>query len=205
MLEGEDVYALQTALLAYDCDPQGIDGKFGPGTRSAVLRAQNKLVGIGVVDGIAGGLTQRGIVRALCLDVNKKYSLPLGLMFGHVSLESGCWVGNYSPQRDNGSYDAGVAQRNTEHTPARDGFDTNKSLDALGTNERKYFDLYKGIEQERRRWELAAGAWNAPAYASYIARQEGSSVAASLTAKPGATARDTLERYMKLATTYLVI
>jgi peptidoglycan hydrolase-like protein with peptidoglycan-binding domain len=56
---GEDVKVLQQQLLDLGFDPNGVDGKFGPGTERA-LRAFQKRAGI-TVDGLAGGQTQAAI------------------------------------------------------------------------------------------------------------------------------------------------
>ena len=79
------------------------------------------------------------------------------------------------------------------------------SVDALGVNERKYYDKYAGVKDVKRRWMLAAGAWNAPAYACYMANEEGANVPKNETARPGPTARFLLERYMTAATQQMVM
>jgi hypothetical protein len=195
---GEDVWALQTALVALGNSPGVIDGIFGPATERAVRAAQ---VGLFVkVDGLAGGGTQLAICRHLAYLVTEDRRLPPGLLFGQISHESSCRVGNYSPARADGSYDAGVTQRNTAHTSAKAAFTVPDSLGALGKLLRERFDLYAGLST-RRRWELAAGAWNAPAYANFIAREEGAKgVSVRTTARPGTVARVTLERYIDSAT-----
>ena len=55
---GADVLELQRLLLQHGCNPNGIDGIFGPGTRSAVIRfqIQNGLRGDGVVGSQTVGL-----------------------------------------------------------------------------------------------------------------------------------------------------
>lgn len=202
LTEGEDVYALQTALQAFGEDPGVIDGILGRNTFSAIVNAQGKLKI--VRDGRAGGVTQTELTHNLADRARVKYSLPKGLVFGQLSHESGCRVGNYSPQRADGTFDAGVAQRNTKYTKPRDGFAVPSSIDALGSNLRKYYDKYVGVNQIGRRWALAAGAWNAPAFANWIARSEGAkSISTNETLRPGSTARETLERYMRSATAFM--
>ena len=197
-VRGEDVFALQTALMGLGHSPGPLDGIFGRLTERAVRQAQGH--SFITVDGLAGGQTQTALCRRIAGNTSTRHRLPDGLLFGQLAHESSHRLGNYSPQRANGSYDAGVAQRNTEHTPPRDGFTVPDSIDALGALLRKRFDLYAGLPT-RRRWELAAGAWNAPAYANYIAREEGAEgVPARSTARPGPTARTTLERYIDSAT-----
>jgi peptidoglycan hydrolase-like protein with peptidoglycan-binding domain len=201
IMKGEDVFALQTALKFIGNDPGTTDGVFGAATDRAVRAAQT-FYEI-VVDGLAGGTTQTWLCRSLAAHFSAKHNLPKGLLIGQITHESGCRVGNYSPQRADSTYDAGVAQRNTAHTPARDGFNAPPSIDALGINERKYYDKYAGVKDVRRRWMLAAGAWNAPAYASFIANEEGAHVPRNEIATVGPTARFTLERYMTAATLLL--
>ena len=204
LMRGEDVYALQTGLKAIGADPGLFDGILGNNTASAIRKAQQTLKV--VVDGLAGGDTQTALSRHLADKARTQHSLPPGLVFGQLMHESGCRVGNYSPKRSDGNYDAGVAQRNTSFTPAKEGFTVPLSISHLGSHLRRYYDKYVGVISERRRWELAAGSWNAPAFANWIARDEGAqAVPASDTLKPGATARATLEQYMDSATAYMVI
>lgn len=201
ILRGEDVYALQTALAGIGYTVGELDGYLGTNTSRAisVFQGDRDLI----VDGVAGPATQRRAVGVIAATPTYLLKLPAGLLIGQLTHESGLFVGNYSPERSDGSYDAGVAQRNTAHTPARDGFNAPKSVEALALNLRQFYDKFAGVIG-RRRWELAAGAWNAPAYASYMAREEGATgVALSTTARPGATARATLEAYMTSATALL--
>lgn len=202
MMVGEDVFALQTALKAFGCDPGALDGVLGSRTHSAIRRAQ-ELLNI-TVDGLAGGVTQTKLVHVMSNKSRAKYGLPKGLEFGQLSHESGCRVGNYSPIRSNRTYDAGVAQRNTQFTSAKIGFNVPDSIDALGANLSKYHKKFIGVRDEARRWALAAGAWNAPAYTCYIAREEGATgVRVSETARPSGASRNTLEGYMRSATVYM--
>jgi len=202
MMSGEDVYALQTALKAIGVDPMGFDGVLGPNTAKAIKLAQGAMWILS--DGLAGPTTQIRLCDKIAVRETNMQRLPQGLLMGHLSHESSCRLGNYSPLRDDNTYDAGVAQRNTAHTEPKDGFNVPVSISALASNERKYFDKFVGLENMRRRWELAAGAWNAPAYASYIAREEGATqVKVSETAKPGPTARAALELYMDSVTSFM--
>ena len=57
--QGDDVRVLQQQLLDLGFDPNGVDGKFGPGTERA-LKAFQQRAGI-TVDGLAGGQTQAAI------------------------------------------------------------------------------------------------------------------------------------------------
>ena len=56
---GDDVKVLQQQLLDLGFDPNGVDGRFGPGTERA-LKAFQSRAGI-TVDGLAGGQTQAAI------------------------------------------------------------------------------------------------------------------------------------------------
>jgi len=202
-MKGEDVFALQTALKAAGFDPGAHDGALGPNTEAAIKKAQTALQL--TADGMAGGKTQTALCTKLAATTAEKFKLPKGLLLGQLIHESGCRVGNYSPQRPDASYDAGVAQRNTAHTPAEQGFDVPPSIELLGGNQRKYYDKFAGVAEEERRWMLAAGAWNAPAYACYMANEEGANVPKNETARPGPTARFLLERYMTAATQQMVM
>lgn len=200
MVVGFDAYALQSALRAIGHDPGAIDGYFGSNTDKAVRQAQ-KAFKI-TVDGIAGSVTQGRIAQALMTPVRKEYDLPYNLLFGQLTHESGLLLGNYSLQYPNGSYDAGVAQRNTLYTSAKQGFDPADSISALGKNTRNYYDKFVGVKDEGRRWGLAAGAWNAPAFAGYLANEEGASLPKGEVAKPSADARIKLEAYITSAMAY---
>lgn len=199
---GEDVFALQTGLLACGFNPGDLDGILGSITAAKIKEAQQHF-GL-VVDGLAGGKTQEALGRGVSNRVASDQRVPRELMRGQLEHESGWRLGNYSPLRDDGSYDAGVAQRNTAHNDVHDSFVVDLSIEALGANTRKFYDKFAGVSSDKRRWGLAAGAWNAPAYASYIAKEEGATgVRTSDTAKPGQTARSLLEAYIASVTAYL--
>jgi hypothetical protein len=202
-MRGEDVFALQTALndrgLGF---PLGvIDGILGPKTARAITQAQEEMSI--TADGLAGGQTQSTLVRRLADRARYENSLPIGLVFGQLMHESSCRVGNYSAAREDGSYDAGVAQRNTRFHSPSEAFHVPGSIELLGVHLRRYYDKYQGLPT-RRRWELAAGAWNAPAYANYIAREEGAkTVSVNETARPSSSARAKLEEYMDDVTVFM--
>lgn len=203
MMRGEDVYALQTALeeCGYPCGAP--DGILGPITAKRIteFQAEMRLVS----DGLAGGATQ----RALALDIARRSAaaavIPYAAMRGQIELESGYRLGNYSPQRPDNNYDAGVTQRNTKFTSPPDGFDAQKSIDALAANTRKHYDLFAGLNaNDRRRWALAQGAWNAPAFACFIARELGAQkVTIGMTLKPTTEQRETFEAYVTNVSIYL--
>jgi peptidoglycan hydrolase-like protein with peptidoglycan-binding domain len=206
LLNGEDVYALQLGLNfvgEFENDLTS-DGWLGVKTGKAIEGAQRKL---GLHDdGVAGPATQGAIARRIAKEVRHAADLPQGLPIGQLAHESALILGNYSPIRSDGSYDAGLAQRNTNYHPAQAAFDPVSSTVLLGTVVRTHFEMYKGVTPLRRRWELACGSWNAPAFANYLARQEGAtSVTAGSTARPSDTARIALEAYMQSATALLVL
>lgn len=191
---GEDVYALQTALNAAGFNCGEPDGDLGDVTFEQIRDAQSSL-GL-LVDGFAGGKTQESLVIKLNAVPLAKYKLPRGLLRGQLGHESSFRVGNYSDIRSDGSFDAGIAQRNTEHTPAEEGFNVPDSIDVCGASARLHFDKFEGVTDTRRRWILAQGAWNAPAYACFIANEEGASVPKNQTKAPSSAARAKLEQYM---------
>jgi hypothetical protein len=201
--QGEDVFALQTALDELNFEIGTPDGIFGSQTNTAVREAQRAFRI--VVDGKAGGATQKELTLELASRAVPLVNIPFVAFKGQLELESGFRVGIYSPQRPDGTYDAGVAQRNTQFTPPKDGFDPKKSIIALGKVVNKHYLLFEGLPA-RRRWALAQGAWNAPAFACYIAKEEGATqVTSSMTAKPNAEARQVFETYVANASVYLVV
>lgn len=203
MQKGEDVYALQTALNECGFPCGEADGILGSKTSSAIKAAQKAL--ILAVDGKAGGDTQKALALELSNTVSAILHVPFDAFRGQLELESGYRLGNYSPQRPDGTYDAGVAQRNTKFTSPPQGFDTKLSIWALGESTRKHFDLFAGLHA-RRRWALAQGAWNAPAFACFIAREEGATkVTSGMVARPSDAARRTFEEYVSNVSVYLSI
>lgn len=202
VMQGEDVFALQTALEALGFLPGSSDGVLGADTAHAIVDAQRffKLV----QDGFAGGATQEALARRHGNLAKREFDVADGLMRGQIEHESSFRLGNYSPQRPDGSYDAGPVQRNTEHTPAELGFNVPVSIKELASNTRKHYDLFAGVS-EKRRWQLAGGAWNAPAYACWIANEEGAKVDRRKTNQPGTDARAKIEAYMASISTYLSV
>jgi putative peptidoglycan binding protein len=201
MQHGEDVYALQIALNDVISAGLVVDGVLGDKTATAIWHAQ-EAYGL-VMDGKAGADTQRVLAQQILVSTPGEEKLPAGLAFGHIEHESSWRLGNYSVQYPNGSYDAGVVQRNTEHTPPRNGFDPVDSISALIRNTLSYYNrfsnkaVFRGSDHsERRRWALAAGSWNAPAWASYLANSRPWAV-------PTSAQEQTLETYMREVTTYV--
>lgn len=203
MQHGEDVYALQTALNECGFDCGEADGILGGKTALAIKAAQKKYYL--TVDGKAGGRTQEALALDIAQNVAHTLVVPLSALRGQLELESGFRLGNYSPLRPDNSYDAGVAQRNTHFAPPSSGFDASASIEILGSVVRKHYVLFDGLFPHRR-WALAQGAWNAPAFACYIAREEGATkVAQSMTMRPTPLQRETFEEYVKNVTAYLAV
>lgn len=205
-LKGEDVYALQTALIeaGFALPRYGADGDLGKETSDAVVALQKKY-GLRA-DGIGGPKTQIQLLDILASATGFRYNLPNLALHGQLQTECGFVIGNYSPLRADDTYDAGPCQRNTKFTDPKDGFDSAKSIDKLGSQIREYYDKFAGISTAKRRWGLAQGTWNAPAFACYIAREEGAvGVRVGETLKPPAAARVKLEAYIDSASAYLQV
>jgi Putative peptidoglycan binding domain len=201
-IQGEDVFALQVGLSKLGIPCGEPDGIFGPLAHKAVLQAQETF--LLAVDGLAGGHTQRAIALELAERVASDVKVPFSAFKGQLELESGYRLGNYSPLRSDGHFDAGVTQRNTRFTPPELGFDPAASIDKLGREISKHYDLFMGLPNQRR-WALAQGAWNAPAYACFIAREEGAfKVTMGMTARPGTEARRIFEEYVENVSVYLL-
>lgn len=200
---GEDVYALQRALNHLGANCGTADGILGPRTSTAIMGYQTAARLI-PVDAKAGGLTQKQLAMDLARAVSIALEVPLNAFKGQLELESGYRLGNYSALRPDHTYDAGVAQRNTKFTNPKDGFDPMPSIRALGDVVREHFVLFEGLPTTRR-WALAQGAWNAPAFACYIAREEGAhKVTTSMVLAPTTAQRETFETYVHNASVYLV-
>lgn len=206
-MRGEDVYALQNALvdLGYSVGSAGADGFFGSDTDKAVRKFQ-EAVKAGdpkfVVDGLAGGGTQKAAAVRLAESASFASGVPIKRLYGQLEHESSFRLGVYSIQYSNGSYDAGVAQRNTALTPAQEGYEVKDSIDALAARVKHYYALFSGLPTDRR-WDLAQGSWNAPAWACYIAKQEGATgVPANQTAKPSDANRAIFETYIASVSAY---
>jgi hypothetical protein len=201
MLEAEDVYALQIALNECGFGCGVTDGIFGIQTMWAVKAAQK--AHFLTVDGKAGGLTQRALALDLAIDASKRTGVLYSGLRGQLELESGYRLGNYSLLWADRTYDAGIAQRNTQVTSPAQGFDPRLSIDALAEVIRKHYFLFEGLTL-RRRWSLAQGAWNAPAFACYIAREEGATkVTEAMTLKPTVEQQQIFLTYVTNVTAYL--
>lgn len=193
--KGYDVYALQSGLHGV-VGTVAVDGDFGPATEKAVwdFQYQQDLVR----DGIAGTATQRALALRRVWPVQAEFDLPPGLMRGQIEKESTFVLGNHTPRYDNGHYDCGVCQRNSQYTEPDQGFRVPESIRELGRYHDQKYRLYKGwgkIRDERRLRELAAGAWNAPAWTDRLAKGESLSE----------SQRTWIEAYIDRVTVYMVI
>lgn len=199
--QGEDVFALQNALNAVNETDVKLDGILGPKTSDAIGLAQAKL---GIEnDGKAGVITQRALAMFITRARLALVNVPLALPKGQLQHESSFLLGNYSAQREDNSYDAGVAQLNTAHTPASMGFDPVYAIERLIDNTRTHYELYHAKAKfvgddhtEHRRWMLACGSWNAPYFANYLAGVKPWAI-------PGTEALELFEAYMRDVTIYL--
>jgi hypothetical protein len=191
---GEDVYALQLAIDAIVAVPLVPDGVLGERTSAGIEDAQ-RFLGL-EVDGRAGQLTQRGLALTLARKAHQSKDVPYKLLKGQLAHESSYLLGNYSAQRADDSFDAGVAQRNSNFHPLKNAFDPVDSIALLARHTRDKFDLFGVVTDKTRRWGLAAGAWNAPAFAHYLAGVKPWAV-------PSTNARIALENYITSVTAYL--
>ncbi len=101
--------------------------------------------------------------------------LPDGLLQGQVESESSYLVGNYTEPYENSTRDLGLVMLHKAVTEenCRVAFDGPARVAQLANFLRTRHDLYYGqigAKTHRRAWELAAGAWNAPAWADTLAR-----------------------------------
>jgi hypothetical protein len=201
VLTGEDVYALQLALRERTGADLRIDGSLGTKTEEAIVEAQG-LMTI-EVDGLAGQETQTRLAQYIVATNEKNHSprVPRSLAKGTIHTESGGLLGAFSPQRNNGSYDAGIVQRNTELTDPRHGFDPIESLQVYVSRTRLYWTEFDGLSLVRR-WALAAGSWNAPAFACFIAREEGAKGVGSFDCADPGPAREVFEQYVQSVSAY---
>lgn len=202
-LKGEDVFALQIALdeCSFECGMP--DGVLGPVTSEAMVDFQTDAEL--VVDGKAGGKTQRSLAMRIARGVVMLEKVPLEAVEGQIEWESaGFRLGAYSPIRPDGTYDAGITQRNTAETPAKEGFDPALSIRALAKRMRSHYLLFEGVRPNHRRWVLAQMSWNGPAFACYIAKEEGAvKVKQSQTLRPSSESRLKIEAYGRHVSKYL--
>lgn len=199
LMAGEQVYALQTAINAYAGTSLTTDGICGPKTGKEIWNVQAKLNL--VLDGKAGVLTQRALALAI-LSFDRPDLYALGK--GQLEHESSYWLGNYSEAHEDGSWDAGVTQLNTNYTSPSVAFNTPRAIKIYVAKTEAAYESYSDKSKfvgsdhtEKRRLQLAGGHWNAPAYANWLAGLT------TETAKPGPLARETLETYMTEVSVYV--
>lgn len=204
---GEDVFALQTGCNAVGADPNGLDGIYGRGTDAAVRKMQ-ALVGT-IADGRVGPVTWTRLTEAIAEPIRKRELVAVGLPKGQLAHESGPRGGMYSsPPRADNSFDAGVAQRNSalKANPLIEAFNMPLSITKLCRDVRGAYVYYEGVPNPFRRWGLAAGSWNAPAYTNWIAWEEGAkNITFVNRARPSDDARKKIEAYIASVTAYLEI
>lgn len=212
---GWDVYALQSGLVYLG--HKVIDeftGVFDAKTHKAVkvFQKRHKLKS----DGIAGVITQRAIATKICPDFTFQYQIPKLQLKGQLEKEAAFWLGNHSAAYDlndeKHNWDIGVSQRSTRYHSFMDGFNVSVSIDYLARHIRQTYNKYTKQDTERnlrlgarglpipdrkRRWELAAGSWNRPAWTAYLAGQPNSE-----SAKPSTTEREWIEGYIDRVTIY---
>lgn len=206
LLVGEDVYALQTALndvLTQRDIPQiAPDGWFGEDTLKATKAVQSVLKL--VVDGRVGPATWNAVGKDVAVRARQRHHIAIGLLYGQLAHESSLRGGMYSDLNRNGTWDVGIAQLNSHvHPDFKASFTVPYAVNLTAKQTREFYEEFAGVA-ERRRWALAAGAHNAPAWARYLAREEGATrVRKADTALPTATQRKVLEEYITSVTAYM--
>jgi hypothetical protein len=178
-LFGEDVYALQCALNYFVGAGLKLDGILGKLTADAIEAAQIALGFTGTqIDRAAGQLTQRRLELAILTGRVAPGSKWYRLETGQLEHEASFLMGNYSALRgDFPDFDAGAAQRNGRFHPLADAFNPVDSINLLVSSNKDAYRRYVDTSQFRphtddpeiRRFKLAAGSWNAPAFADYYA------------------------------------
>lgn len=166
---GWDVWALQSGLVGVGFRLK-LDGDFGEQTVKAV-RLHQEVRNL-TVDGVAGPATQWSVAANTAVALKKQYQLPTNLLKGMIEKESGGLLGNHTAiYPGNGSRDLGVVQRNDRYATWHQAFNVPESLHLLASSLRERKDrYYRQVNEHRRAWELAAGAWNAPAWTDTLAK-----------------------------------
>lgn len=206
---GWDVYALQTALNGMG-HLLNLDGVFWFDTERSVKLWQE---GRGlVVDGIAGILTQRSLALVNGEGARMRAILPIKLLMGQIEKESGYELGNHTAPYKDGSRDLGVAQRNDKQQRITydQAFHVPNSLEVLSQTVRLRHDRYlsaplregfKRVSNERA-WHLAAGSWNRPAHAAYLAGMRTNDPVTPSTLMLTTEQREWIEGYIDRVCTY---
>jgi peptidoglycan hydrolase-like protein with peptidoglycan-binding domain len=206
---GYDVWALQRLLNEHGHELT-VDGSFGTSTDESVrVWQEGRSL---VVDGVAGPVTQRDMVLVLSPRFRERYQLPPSALKGQLSHESGCIVGNHTARYSDGSYDGGIAQCNSRFHIPENQFDAAYSLETLAKTVRGRFDAYRPTEATKRelarrdlpvpdlkrRWQLAMGSWNRPAWTNWLAGRP-----MSESAKPSPEGLAQLEDYVTDVSIYV--
>lgn len=210
--KGWDDFALQTALIALGYDISfrlssglthpGDDGWFGDSTDRGVRKAQTDRHL--TVDGIAGIVTQTALAMALGIRIGTL--LPAGLLRGVFAFEGGNQLGNHTPIYENGTRDFGVVQDNLPDDQRMIGFNVPDRILYYASETVARYHRYEPYVSPQRAWELAAGAWNRPAWTDYLANP----VKWPLRNKDGSkrditlAERTWIEGYIDRVTTYVV-
>lgn len=177
-LSGWDCFAIQKCIIAcgYPLERFGADGFFGDETDKALRKFQEDF-GL-AIDGIAGPVSMRILVTTIAKGVSEANNLPAFLQEGQIEHESSYLPGNYTAPYEDKTRDLGVVMMHKSVTDANCefAFDAPNRIDQLARFLRTRHDLYwkKGenpnVKTHQRAWELAVGAWNAPAWADTLAR-----------------------------------
>lgn len=182
-MEGTDVAALQINL-----QDRGVlvDGVFGQQTEDVVREFQDRN-GL-EVDGVAGLLTQRALVRSKCGPLQKKYSLPGGILVSIVNNESGFAVAAVSLHFDRKGFDLGAFQKSTSNTAPQSEIEQAYRIDVQAEGaanrlrqvhdrftdpwpvESWYLREIAGGNRGHMAWQLAVLSHNWPAAAENIAK-----------------------------------
>lgn len=224
VLKGEDVFALQQALNEVNNAGLDTDGILGKATGAAIVDYQQEVAltdpTIGSADGIAGTLTQRSLSLAIASRVSHDTGVRFAAFKGQLEFESQFRPGIYSPLHNAGttkqSWDSGVVQENSLVTfggadtlaeRVERAFTPLTAVHDLAARVVEYRDGFKGVADADRRLQLAQGSWNAPAWASFIAYEEGAKsdwVRARKSRELTPTQRATIETYMAHVAAYYI-
>ncbi len=200
---GAPVFELQAHLgrLGYDLGPARADGILGKDTAAAIRKFQGdvKLT----VDGVAGPVTQHAVVIASAEKIARERGIDPRRIRGQVEKESSGLVGVVTKVYPDGSYDRGAAQENSGIFPDEQRAFGPEAIDHLCNRILRFEKYLQGfVKEPYRRWNLAQGAWNRPAYACWLAGSREPSWAARPTSQGEV---DQLEAYMADCAAYVPI
>jgi len=173
-MSGVEVWALQINLTEIGY-PLAFDGIFGPATDAAVKRFQQDQ-GL-VVDGIAGVMTQRGIILKAATPASSKYTLPMGLLKSIASNESGFVLAAYSPHPSDGGFDFGPYQlafppAEMNETIYQSACDSRVMAIHVGSDARQFKNQFRQapkVDSDKYAWQLAVLYHNWPFAAHNLA------------------------------------